>query len=72
MGTSRCSKCGSRVLVAGPASLGCPICGSRQYGDEADEGSLWAEHRLGLMFAGGGWRWVEVVEPPDWFMELVV
>lgn len=69
---SRCGKCGSAGLVSGPASVRCPVCGGIEYGPGADKRQMWAEHRLGLLYAGGGWRWLDVLEPPAWFIENVV
>jgi hypothetical protein len=43
-----------------------------EYRPGADERQMWAEHRLGLLYAGGGWRWLDVLEPPAWFIENVV
>jgi len=71
MSEKNCRRCGSGGLVTGFMSVRCPICGDCQYLPVADERAMWAEHRLGLMFARGGWRWLDVFEPPAWFIREV-
>ncbi len=72
MGTVPCRKCGNTKWVTGFISLGCPICGERVYAPVADDRLLWSEHRLGLMFRRDGWRFIEALEPPAWFLEGVI
>jgi len=64
--------CGSKWLEAGTVSVRCPICGEVMYLPDADRRSLWQEHRHGLMFRRGGWRLMEVIEPPAWFLDNVI
>jgi len=67
-----CPRCGSGSLLRGFTSLRCPLCGEYIQMPEADDRLLWSEHRLGLMFKGDGWRWMDVTEPPAWFLENVL
>jgi len=67
-----CRRCGNKALVRGIISLSCPICGECVYLPDADEGSLWSEHRFGLMFLRDGWRFIGEFEPPKWFLEGVI
>jgi len=67
-----CRRCGNGALIMGFISLRCPLCGECVYLPDADEGLMWSEHRLGLMFKTGGWRWMDALEPPGWFIENVV
>ena len=72
MSMRRCGRCGSGGLVKSFISISCPICGERVQLEDSGPASLWAEHRLGLLYRPGGWRFMEVVEPPGWFLEDVV
>jgi len=72
MKDAHCRHCGNKALVRGMISIRCPICGECEYLPEADDALLWSEHRLGLMFLRDGWRWMGVLDPPDWFLENMV
>lgn len=67
-----CRRCNSAALVKGFISLRCPICGDYFYLPDAGIKELWSEHRLGLLYARGGWKLLGVTEPPGWFLEEVV
>ncbi len=81
-----CDKCGSGVLVTSYIAARCPICGKYFFPENADDtaekpvanrtesarvSALWNEHRLGLMIKKDGWRWIEIMDPPRWFIEAV-
>jgi len=70
-GRGACGRCGNSCMVRNFVSLCCPICGERVQLSDDGAGALWAEHRLGLLFQPGGWRFMDVVEPPGWFLENV-
>lgn len=72
MAEVKCGRCGGKVLVRGFASLRCPICGEYIYLREANEKALWAEHRLGLLFRRDGWGFMNIIDPPPWFLENVM
>jgi uncharacterized protein (DUF983 family) len=67
-----CRRCGNSSLIREFISVRCPICGTYSYMQDAGVPLLWSEHRLGLMFARGGWQWLGVIEPPSWFVANVV
>jgi predicted RNA-binding Zn-ribbon protein involved in translation (DUF1610 family) len=80
-----CDKCGSKVLVRNYVSARCPVCGKYFFAPDAPERSeaepavpasgaalsLWNEHKLGLMVKRDGWRWMEVLAPPKWFIQEI-
>ncbi len=81
-----CDKCGSRVLIRNYVTARCPICGKYFFAPQAPEQSaadpaapalsdaaqsLWNEHKLGLMVKRDGWRWMEVLAPPQWFIQEI-
>ena len=72
MSKLRCNHCGSNVLVRGCIGLRCPLCGEYAFNEEAGEKEMWSEHKVGLLMKGGGWRFMEIIEPPAWFLENVV
>jgi len=71
MAGRHCERCGSGALARSYIGLHCPICGECVYDSSAGRDTLWAEHRLGLMYERGGWLWMAVIEPPSWFIEEV-
>jgi predicted RNA-binding Zn-ribbon protein involved in translation (DUF1610 family) len=80
-----CDKCGSKVLVRNYVAARCPICGKYFFAPEAPGRreaepsaltsdaalSLWNEHKLGLMVKRDGWRWMEVITTPQWFIQEI-
>lgn len=81
-----CDKCGSKVLIKNYIAVRCPICGKYFFAPENPERSaaepaapassdaaqsLWNEHKLGLMVKRDGWRWMEVLTPPRWFIQEI-
>ena len=76
-----CDKCGSGVLITSYIAARCPICGKYFFPEDAGDmtakltaarvSARWNEHRLGLMIKRDGWRWIEILEPPRWFIEAV-
>lgn len=83
---SRCDKCGSKVLIKNYVAVHCPICGKYFFAQQTPEPSavepaapelsnaalsLWNEHKLGLMVKRDGWRWMEVLAPPQWFIQEI-
>ena len=72
MSAIRCDRCGSGSLIRNFTSLSCPICGEYVQLEADGTEPLWAEHRLGLLFKPGGWRLMDVIEPPVWFLEDVI
>jgi len=72
MTDTSCGRCGNKSLLNNFISKSCPLCGEYAHMPKADEGLLWAEHRLGLLFNRDGWHWLSVTEPPAWFLENVV
>ncbi|MGA2191755.1 MAG: hypothetical protein ABSG42_00040 [Nitrospirota bacterium] len=66
-----CSRCGNEALFRSFIGMRCPICGECIYVQDAGDGLLWSEHKLGLTYRSDGWRWMEVLEPPAWFIENV-
>lgn len=69
---AKCPRCGSGGLVAGPVSVCCQVCGGREFRKGGSPDEMWAEHRLGLLYGPGGWRWLEVIGAPGWFIENVI
>ena len=72
MGKLRCNHCGSNVLVRGCISLRCPLCGEYVFMEEANKEEMWSEHKVGLLMKSGGWSFMDIIEPPSWFLEHVV
>jgi hypothetical protein len=81
-----CDKCGSKILIRNYVAARCPICGKYFFAPDVPEGpeaaptasalsdaalSLWNEHKLGLMVKRDGWRWMEVLTPPKWFIQEI-
>jgi hypothetical protein len=66
-----CRRCGG-PLETGAMSVRCTICGDIHYLPDADNLLMWREHRQGLMFKRGGWRLIDVFDPPAWFLENVI
>jgi hypothetical protein len=66
-----CTRCGNKSLLTCFISLRCPLCGEYIQVPGANDRLLWSEHKHGMLFKSDGWRWLSVIEPPEWFLENV-